>query len=79
MTRIEFSLRDARKAQELLSNIGGIRDLFYWVATNVIEIEVNEIGSGLNGSYQGTIDFIVEILESNSIEFMISVNDQYEY
>lgn len=79
MTRIEFSLRDARKAQELLSDLRSIRDLFFWIATNVIEIEVNEIGSGLNGSYQGTVDFLIEFCESHSLEFQVWNGEELEY
>jgi hypothetical protein len=79
MTRIEFSLRDTRKAQELLADMNSIKNLFYWIATNVIEIEYNEIGSGLNGSYEGTVEFFTELLGSHSIEFIVYGDNELYY
>ena len=60
MKAIEFTLRDAREAQDILTDRRDLIKEIFWVATNVIEIENEEIA-----------EEVIEFLHDMNLEFRI--------
>lgn len=47
MIKLEFSIRDARRAQEIIADMRYINGLVDWTSTNTLEMDEIELGEEL--------------------------------